>query len=283
VARDGDYLLLVDDELPGAYFRFALPKKAGLIDLTKVHAKLVSVPKVTLASDLESIDVLADGRIILLSERLRSIVDQDGLVAEYGPMMNEVAQRGLEGVAVRNLGAGNSMVAVLWEGGYPDPSATPAILKRPEGRASAKPEVIVHRIEANQRLGRLLHGKPTPLDVPMPEGEEPRAQRFRAPDLDWYKLPNGTWGLMVLMSSQDGGDKPVYENRWLQRFDLRGRAIGSPLDLMPLLPEPLRQANWEGLHWFEEGRSIVLAHEIARRQPPHILILELPESWQYQP
>ena len=74
VARHGDTLLLVDDETPGAYFRFPLasptPRILPLLPDSLLHYEL---PGSSLFLDAESIAVLGDGRIVVLSERLRGL------------------------------------------------------------------------------------------------------------------------------------------------------------------------------------------------------------------
>jgi hypothetical protein len=54
------------------------------------------------------VDILGDGRIVALSERLRSLISTDDLVVQYDDP--------LAGLAVRRLDADGSQVAVLWEG-----------------------------------------------------------------------------------------------------------------------------------------------------------------------
>ena len=45
------------------------------------------------------------------------------------------------------------------------------------------------------------------------------------------------------------------------RFDTVGRRLGVPLDLNEVLPESLRQRNWEGLGWYEAGKRLVIVHD----------------------
>ncbi len=66
-----------------------------------------------LAVDLEAIDVLADGRVVVISERLRSMVSKDGVVVGYDDPFAEFGERGLEGLAVRKVDDKTSKVAVL--------------------------------------------------------------------------------------------------------------------------------------------------------------------------
>ena len=152
-----------------------------------------------------------------------------------------------------------------------------------------RPLVVVHDlnsgvrgVELKMRDAKLA----VELEVPKPAGEEPEAQRFRAPDLVWTRWRNGSaedWGFLVLISSQDSVERPQYLHHWLQRFDLKGKPVGEPLDLAQFLPRDVQHANWEGFSWFEPGKSLVLVHEGDRRQPANAFILDLPEDWQYAP
>ena len=119
VYHDGK-LLIVDDSVPGTYFEIPFPRDtpAGtVIALNEAHPTKVELPKLGIWIDLESVDVLADGRIVVLSERLRSIIGTQGVIAEYDYPLTEIGRRGLEGLAVKPLPGGASRIAVLWEGG----------------------------------------------------------------------------------------------------------------------------------------------------------------------
>jgi len=285
VARAGNELLLVDDAEVGAYFRVRIADEARrLIAINEAKPERMRLRRSALAVDLESVALLADGRVALLSERLRSLVGNEGILVEYDSQLAEVAQRGLEGLAVRPLEKGASQVAVLWEGGYPAPPAIPKLIQRPGVAVSSLPVVVAHELAAKARLGRLRWGSgviATTLQVPVPEGAEPEAQRFRAPDLAWCRMPDGRWGFLVLLSSQNGVAAPEFRHRWLLRFDETGKAVGEPMDLAPHMPEELRPANWEGLDWFEPGRSVVLVNEGDGKVQPHALVVELPEGWRF--
>jgi hypothetical protein len=239
--------------------------------------------------DLEGVDSLADGRLVFLSERLRSLIAEDGLIAEYDSLLGEFANRGLEGIACRPLAGRVSRIAVVWEGGYPDYASVPWSVRDSVGRKAMRPLVVVHDLKPGTRDAELKMRDAVlsvELQTPQPPGEEPDGQRFRAPDLAWIRLRNSgepQWGLLVLISSQNSGDRPEYRHHWLQRFDLQGKPVGEPLDLARFLPGEMQGANWEGLSWFQPGQSVVLVHERARGQLPHALIVTLPEDWQYQP
>ena len=280
VVRSGDSLLVVDDSQQGLYFRVPLSKDArGLIDLNARKPERVRLRQAALAVDLESIDVLADGRVALLSERLRSLVSDGGVIVEYDSGLAEVGKRGLEGVSARPIGDGASRVAVVWEGGYPDQPSLPEMLKSRSGGWALSPLVLIHDIPRAAKIGRLPRAstlRSFQLDVPSPAGRERRPQRFRAPDLTWIRLKGDEWGLLVLLSAQNSGSAPVsYGPIWLQRFDLNGQPVGKHLDLRPMLPASVRSANWEGLAWWEEGRSLVMVHEADAEHRAHGFIIDL--------
>jgi hypothetical protein len=240
-----------------------------------------------LGVDIESVDILADGRIGLLSERLRSLISDDGIVAEYDSELAEIGRRGLEGLAVRPLPGETSRVAVVWEGGYPDFGQMP---KRASGRNAWLPLIVVHDVPRNRNVGRVRLQDALAaieLTVPRPAGEEPTAQRFRAPDLVWTRLPQPSasgdgWGFIVLLSSQNGLPHQGYAYKWLLRFDMDGRPVGDPLDLAKYFPPNLAGVNWEGLAWFEPGRKLVLVHEDDPTARAHAFVMELPQNWQFE-
>ena len=72
VTRQGDYLLIVDDSVPGAFFRVPIPQPLKPhLSLDTSDMQLVSWPEAKLAIDLEGIDILADGRLALLARSRR--------------------------------------------------------------------------------------------------------------------------------------------------------------------------------------------------------------------
>ena len=266
IARANDRLLIVGDDESGVYYSFRLPSDARdsyPIDAAKTQK--VRLSNGSLASDLEAIDVLADGRVVVVSERLASLIDDTGVVAEYDHAATEFGSRGLEGLAVRRLGSDTSRVAVLWEGGYPEYEDVPAQLRNQIGRTPLRPVVWIHDVDAGERNLQVKSGQAQIIElaVPKPAGREPDAQRFRAPDLVWHQTKSGSWGFIVLLSSQNSpeGTGPSYEHQWLQQFSVDGRPLGNPHDLKKVLPAHLADANWEGLSWFEDRVSLVLIHD----------------------
>ncbi len=311
VVRDGDRLLIVGDHEPGTYYTAELspddPAPAGddppgRIPLGKSRLTRHRIPAGDYAMDLESIEVLTDGRVVLLSERLGALVDAEGLVAVYGSGFAELGGRGAEGLAARPMPGGTSRVAVLWEGGYPVGPSTPTGARAFLDGHALKPRVIVHDIAPGERgigLDPDQAAVDVELQVPVPPGVEPSAQRFRAPDLVWHRLDGDEWGFLVLLSSgyealstpgpaelcpKEIAGKPLrWCYKWLQRFRVDGTPVGEPLDLDDVLPEVIRHENWEGMDWFEEGRSVVLVFDerVSRRKvdPQVAWVVELPESW----
>src|SRR5439155_13225990 len=84
VARQGDQLIVVTDATPGVYYTLDIGREPGpLIDLSAEKLVRHELHGATLAIDFESVDVLADGRIVALSERLRSLISENGLVMQY--------------------------------------------------------------------------------------------------------------------------------------------------------------------------------------------------------
>lgn len=290
VARRGDSLYVVDDAAGGACFRIRLGDNPGpLIALNAAGPQRVSLSPGRLAIDLEGIDFLADGRLAALSERMRSLIGRDGVIVEYDSLLSEFAKRGLEGIAVRRRPNGASRIAVVWEGGYPDVPSVPRPLLKVIGHKAIKPFVLIHDLkpDAGGVRVRLAEAESAfEVEVPVPAGAEPMAQRFRISDLVWCRLAAGQnerWGLITLMSSQNSVGKPEYLHHWLQRIDLQGKLVGEPLDLAKFVPENTRGANWEGLSWFEAGKRLVLVHEADSNMEPHAFLLDLPKAWQFQP
>jgi hypothetical protein len=290
VAVSGNALLIVDDSAPNAYFRVPVTAGAGpLIPLNHSRPERIPLRSVGPWVDLEAIETLADGRVVLLSERLRSLIGTDGVIAEYDYPLTEFGRRGLEGLACRPLPGGGSRLAVLWEGGYPDPVTLHPMLERTAGGKPLAPLVFVHDLAPGATTGRVPWTAGVlncTLRCPVPEGPEPEAQRFRAPDLVWYRWPGAQserWGFLVLLSSQNAVPRPRYLHHWLQRFDLEGQPAGEALDLETCLPADIAHANWEGIHWWQEGRSLVLVHEGSAKLEPNAFLLPLPEDWRYSP
>jgi hypothetical protein len=307
VARIGDDLYVVGDHEPGTYYRVRL---AGLepprlrLEPQRLSRHLIAGG--SYAADLESIQQLPDGRIVLLSERLFALLDEKGIVARYGSSLAEFGGRGLEGIAVRPLEDGRARVAALWEGGYPDPHRLPAPVAPLVCESALRPVIVVHDLDPGATEvaveGDSIRAQ-FDLRVPSPPGDEPFAQRFRAPDLVWHRLHAGegadAWGFIVLLSSEFGrepragapeecpraaGGRPLqYCYKWLQRFTAAGEPLGDAFDLAGVLPPGIRDQNWEGMGWYEPGRSLVFVYDerLAKKavDPQEAFVLPLPAGW----
>jgi hypothetical protein len=290
IARQGNSLLLVDDQIPSAYFRFRLGSTPPhLFLMERGSLEKITWPQAGLAIDLESIEVLADGRVVALSERLRALVDKQGLVAQYEAPLSEIGERGLEGLAVSRLDNGSSRIAVLWEGGYLEGQELSQEVRPLIGFRALRPIIQIHELEAGARGLRVPTGDGSGLiflKVPLPPPEEPEAQRFRAPDLVWFAeglrdKDSSTANFIVLLSSQNALPARRYANHWLQRFTSTGDTFGKPFDLDAALPEDLRGLNWEGLAWFEKGRSLVTVCETSPHGGPLAFVVPLPAEWEH--
>lgn len=323
IARLGDELLIVGDEEAGVFYRFAIPHdfmdstaSSGTeaphgfrIPLHPDRLKRITWNQGAIAIDQESIGVLADGRVAILSERLRALWGDDGVIAEYPGALAETGGRGLEGLAIRRDTNQGSRVAVLWEGGYPSFSGLPPALRATAGRSAMNPIIVTHRIGSGER-GIVVSDRPgveqIELRVPHPNGgAEPAAQRFRAPDFVWYRFPDSPeeeWGFLVLLSSayslapapgsreecpeRDAStDEPRrYCYKWLQRFDMNGMPRGEHLDLGGIFPHDICDANWEGIDWYfgkRDGteRAVVLTFERSVTELSEAYVLVLPSGW----
>jgi hypothetical protein len=117
ITRHGDDLLIVWDKGPAAYYRYPVKKlpPGPLIPIDVSLLQPVPLAGASLPLDLEGIDVLADGRVVAVSEALSALVSEKETVAQYGGPFSELAGMGIEGVAVRRLEGGVSRVAVVWE------------------------------------------------------------------------------------------------------------------------------------------------------------------------
>lgn len=295
VARQGNDLLIVSDAAPGAYYSFNVSSEQGpLIRLIPEKVVPHEFPGMTLAVDFESVDVLADERVVALSERLRSLIGESGLVFQYDDPLSELGERGLEGLAVRPSRDGASEVAVLWEGGWIEDGEVQAQVRRHLGDPLL-PIFVTHGIksgEAGLKLAIEEDKELVELKVPQPD-QEKDGWRFRAPDLVWHEWRSeggeNVLGFIVLLNSQTAREFPgklQYGPRWLQRFDREGNQVGSPLDLDEeakklLGDDRLRDANWEGLGWYEAGKRLVLVHDTPNKidDIPVALVVDLPSSW----
>ncbi len=320
-------LLLVGDDSDGRYFEYPLPHTdCPIIPLDPGRLREIPLKGAELAMDLESIDLLADGRIAVLSEQLRCLIskrsggnDRYGVVAEYDKSVTELGNRGLEGLAVKAVDRQASLVAVVWEGGYPGYHYLPEEWRDEISRRALEPVVIVHRIDANSASGWV--DKPLfkfKLTTPKDTNSMPLAQRYRAPDLVWYEHESDSGlvdGLIVLLESENApepnsGNEPRYLSKILQRYDMTGNPIGAPVEINELVKQVIpgnldelkaccskemrahlknvlakldagnwENVNWEGMSWYERGRSLIIVYDSYPADPPIAFIIPVPEEW----
>ncbi len=84
IARLDDKLIMVGDDADGKYFELNLDGRSGpIIPVDPEKVKEVILSGAELAMDLEGIDVLADGRIAILSEQLRCLIAKESLGSDH--------------------------------------------------------------------------------------------------------------------------------------------------------------------------------------------------------
>lgn len=292
VVRKGNELFIVSDAAPSAYYSLKVKGDQGpLIHLSPQKVLRHELANAALAIDFEAVDILADGRVVALSERLRSLIGANGVIIQYDDPLSELGERGLEGLAVRAVNEDASEVAVLWEGGWVEDSEV-----QPQIRQlivdPLLPVVIIHQIMRDATGMKAVIENDldfVELKVPQPD-QDKDGWRFRAPDLVWHQWHGESKpGFIVLLNSQRLAElpgKPKYGPRWLQRFDCTGNPVGSHLDLDEeanklLGDDSLQDANWEGLGWYETGKRLVLVHDTPNKidDIPVALVVDLPSSW----
>ena len=280
IARAGSDLVIVGDDTPAMLFRYRMqaddwPSGDGPL-LAEIEISWVSVERFggTGAVDLEGVDVLQDGRIVVLSETLKALIARDSLVSIYPDPMGEIGGRGMEGVAVR----GDGQVAGLWEGGYFSPEYLPTWIAG-AGKIQGGPMkalLCVHALPADAETEVCRRGDGVVvLQVPATPDS---TQAFRATDLVWGEDGQS---IIVLLSSTNAGTS-VFRYKWLQRFSTSGAAIGDPINLCAsgYLPDRVRSGkagNFEGLGWFEPGKSLVLINDYSGAATAVIIAIDL---WQ---
>jgi hypothetical protein len=179
--------------------------------------------------------------------------------------------------------------------------------------------VIIHQIEQNSETGWVGKPFfKFELNTPKDSASTPGGQRFRAPDLVWHAWETDTGavqGLIVLLQSEDAplpasGLKPEYKRKILLRYDLLGQPHGDAVEInelvqevvnsltpqdiarfSPAMGEHLQQVlslleegnwenvNWEGLAWYDPGRSLIVVYDTVPLEPPIAFVVPLPEGW----
>ena len=265
IALDGSDLIIVGNGTPSTVYRYRLNQS----DMPTGRGPLLAVIEIdetdvetgfggNWALDLEAIDVLANGQVVVLSEATMRLLSRNGVVARYPFALSQMGGRGLEGLAVH----ANGRVAALWEGGYMSRAYLPT---RYEGAGNLldrpiKPVICSHDAPDSPAALVCEDGQGvTVLQVPdTPDS----SQSFRAPDLVW--ATDGE-SFIVLLSSLNGATNE-FRYKWLQKFTVSGEPLGEPINLCDdgYLPKNVRSGrggNFEGLGWFEPGRSLILVND----------------------
>ncbi len=92
------------------------------------------------------------------------------------------------------------------------------------------------------------------------------------------------------VSHPDGFTEPLYLDhacknalKGLSEDDLERMGCSSAKHLKEI--DSLLQAgnwenvNWEGMGWFEEGKSLVIIYDAKPKDPPFAFVIEIPEEW----
>ncbi len=240
VARQGSRLLFVSDDEPGCYFELKIEDAAAsVIPIDPDKLKRIPMKGCEAVSDFESIVVLADGRVAVLSEDLHALYSQTsvgsktwGVLAKFNQTVTEFGNRGLEGAATLALPNSASRIAVVWEGGYPALTSLPEQIQNALGHGPLQPILIVadvprnaselfindsasYRVLQTPKIKDAGNSNVAPIIVdselpksaePSPQTAPPFAQRYRAPDLVWHIWSEGKdvdTGLIVILSSEN--------------------------------------------------------------------------------
>ena len=161
VVRCEEELVFVGDDANGWVFRLPLEQlhynrgaAAFAVALTNEEFTASRFGTTSLV-DLESIDRLGDGRLVVLSERLRGLVGHSGPIVEYPQPLSEIGNRGLEGLAARKITNDGTQVAVSWEGGYLVSHDLPSRLRQALHGFAMSPVVVEHTIRAGEVIGEV--------------------------------------------------------------------------------------------------------------------------------
>ncbi len=280
IARVGSDLIIVGDDTRSTLFRYRLqaddwPSGSGPL-LAEIEIASARTERFggTGAVDLEGVDVLADGRIVVLSETLKALITRDSVATIYPDPMGEIGGRGMEGVAVR----GDGQVAGLWEGGFFSPDYLPTWIAD-TGEIQSGPMralLCVHPLPAVAKT-EVCKGKDAVVPLQLPATPD-ATQAFRATDLVWGEDGKS---LIVLLSSTNAAIT-VFRYKWLQRFSTSGAPIGDPLNLCDrgYLPAHVRTGkagNYEGLGWFEPGKSLITINDYSGAATAVIIAID---PWQ---
>ena len=271
ITRYGSKLLMVSDDAYGCYFELKIDDlSASVIPIDPAKLKRIKMKGCDAIGDFESIAVLADGRVAVLSEDMHALYSSIGagswgVLVQFDQSVTEFGNRGLEGVSALSMPDGSSRIAVVWEGGYPVVSSLPEQIQNVVGHSPLQPILILTDVPRNAmglvendtasyktlrtpklRASGTIAKDPLLIDSELPKATDPEdepappfAQRFRAPDLVWHfwKGNDGIdTGLIVLLTSENAplrgsGDKRQFKFKALQRYDLLGKPYGDPIEI----------------------------------------------------
>lgn len=288
IFKEDNLLYIVSDNTAGKYFTYDISGLKLGISTTLDDQKRIKEHDLKLGPislDLEGLVVL-NGKVLTISERTRTLLSYGRVIKTFSKKFTEFSNRGLEGLASRLLFEDCQIYefASLWEGGYPAVNDISIGLVASDVKNSMAPVIVTNTYDSNFQLGqsRIIELNMSLVnnwvDEKMKDGEEPYANRYRAPDLVWYQ-----GGFIVLLSSErsipkDSKDKNRYKSKLLQRFDINGQSIKGPFDLNTELGD-LSKLNWEGMTWNEYGKSLLLINDDDKKNPI-VVMLELPKKWQ---
>lgn len=294
-------LLIVDDEHPGKIFHYDITKVNKGQGYFKLNLPTKSiVQKIYNGSflyDLESIDIFSkEGQVVVLSEQLNALVSVNTgeLIVQFPSKLSPIANRGLEGLAIKSTPEkdGKYQVAVVWEGGYPWMDKLPPKYSAIE-RKHNDPYFAVFDIDPAVKYDLTLDDATsrgllvTPKDLD--KLDEPDAQRFRASDLVWYKD-----GFIVLLVSENSPlsfpisfDDLKFLHQKLVRFDIKGNPV-SGMSAININDQQVvedvglkgRNPNWEGLCWYEENEKLLLVFDKFPEDVDQVaIIIDIPKEW----
>jgi hypothetical protein len=259
VVRTGDSLALVSDRDSRVY-RIPVPPEWPQEGATPFRGAVSFADAEPLldqgvaARDLESIEVLPDGRLLVLSERLGALLAEGEILAFYAPWLAPLGGRGLEGLALSASGR----LAVLWEGGWLNRASLASSIPGVGELADAplRPIVCIHELPGTLQVLCLDRRANVALEVP--DAPEP-GHAFRAGDLVW----SSTGAELIVLLASGNREDNSFRYRWLQRFSTTGAPLGAPVNLCDarVLPPELRvqaKNNFEGLAWFDAEHMVIV-------------------------
>lgn len=288
IVKVNNKLYIVSDDTVGKYYTYSLnglnlSNRLLLNDCSRLDSIDLRFGKIKL--DLEGISTIGNN-VVVVSERNRSLILVDSILKTYSERFTEFANRGIEGLDIKTLdqSRGKYDIVAIWEGGYPVQQDITIALEYKKNNKSMPPFIIKYTtisnkiIKPSKRIIKLDMRKINKMiDRKSKNYGEPYANRFRAPDLVWYKD-----GFIVLLSSERSiprKNKKEYKYKLLQRFDINGVPIGDPLDLKQVMGNDI-SFNWEGLGWFIQDDSLILIHDSKKENKnTSIQIVKIPNSW----